>query len=150
MKEIKLSKYSLENNNKFRPNLVRSARGSVAERSIAPVLKTGGPSGSLSSNLSASANKINMDGCRSGRTGLPAKQLVINLIQRFESSPIRKGSQAKIGKYPWNSEAFTNRIRLATSEPNSGICCKLGARSDLGSDVVRRGSSSLPIPTLTR
>ena len=147
MRGIKLSEYSLENNNKLRSssgpghqifilgitssNLVRSTKGSVAERSIAPVLKTGGPSGSLSSNLSASANKINRDGCRSGRTGLPAKQLVINLIQRFESSPIRKGSQAKIGKYPWNSEAFTNRIRLATSEPNR-------ARGEIGKHLTVR------------
>ena len=32
--------------------------GSVAEWSIAPVLKTGGPKGSVSSNLTASATPI--------------------------------------------------------------------------------------------
>ena len=65
-----------------------------------------------------------------------------------DSNSVRAtGSQAKIGKYPWNSEAFTNRIRPATSEPNTRTCCKLVARPDLGSGVVRRRSSSLLVRT---
>lgn len=43
------------------------------------------------------------------------------------------GSQAKIGKYPWNSEAFTNRIRPATSEPNR-------ARGEIGKHLTPRMS----------
>ena len=72
MRKIKLSKYSLENN-----NMARSSSGL-------------------------------------------GHQIFILEITDSNSVRATKGSQAKIGKYPWNSEAFTNRIRPATSEPKRG------------------------------
>ena len=81
--------------------------------SIAPVLKTGGPSGSLSSNLSAPANwPVRLVGL--------GRQIFILEITNSNLVRASIGSQAKIGKYLWNSEAFTNRIRPATSEPKRG------------------------------